>query len=47
MQRVAIVGDDIAEQLFSGRDPIGQPVTINGLAYTVVGKIRHKDQENC
>jgi putative ABC transport system permease protein len=44
--RVAIVGADISKQLFAGRDPIGQPVTLNGLGYTVVGRIRHKDQDS-
>ncbi|MBK5296522.1 MAG: ABC transporter permease [Vicinamibacteria bacterium] len=44
--RVAIVGADIAKQLFAGRDPIGQPVMVNGLGYTVVGKIRHKEQDS-
>ncbi len=46
LHRVAIVGADISKQLFAGRDPIGQPVTINGLAYTVVGRIRHKEQDS-
>ena len=46
LHRVAIVGSDISKQLFAGRDPIGQPVTINGLAYTVVGRIRHKEQDS-
>jgi putative ABC transport system permease protein len=46
VHRVAIVGDDIYKQLFAGRDGIGQPVTINGIAYTIVGKIRHKDQDS-
>ncbi len=44
--RVAIVGDDIAKQLFAGRDPLNQPVSLNGITYTVVGKIRHKDQDS-
>jgi putative ABC transport system permease protein len=44
--RVAIVGADIATQLFAGRDPIGHPVMLNGLGYTVVGKIRHKEQDS-
>ncbi len=44
--RVAILGDDIAKQLFRGRDPVGQPISINGMAYTVVGKIRHKEQDS-
>jgi putative ABC transport system permease protein len=46
VHRVAIVGDDIFKQLFGGREGIGQPVTINGVGYTVVGKIRHKDQDS-
>ena len=45
-QRVAIVGSDIARQLFAGRNPLGEPITIHGLAYTIVGKIRHKDQDS-
>jgi putative ABC transport system permease protein len=44
--RVAIVGDDIYKQLFSGRSGIGEPITINGIGYVVVGKIRHKDQDS-
>ena len=44
--RVAILGDDIAKQLFGGRDPLGQPISINGLTYTVVGTIRHKNQDS-
>ena len=44
--RVAILGDDIAKQLFANRDPLGQPITLNGVGYTVVGKIRHKDQDS-
>lgn len=46
LHRVAILGDEITKQLFAGRDPLNQPITINGVAYTVVGKIRHKDQDS-
>ena len=46
VHRVAILGDDIFKQLFGGRDGVGQPITINGVGYTVVGKIRHKDQDS-
>jgi putative ABC transport system permease protein len=46
VHRVAILGDDIFKQLFGGRDGIGQPISINGVGYTVVGKIRHKDQDS-
>src|SRR6188508_2835523 len=38
--RVAIIGADATAQLFGTRDSIGQPVYLNGLPYTVIGKIR-------
>ena len=44
--RVAIVGYDIAEQLFGHRHILGEVVTFNGVAYTVVGKIRKKEQDS-
>jgi putative ABC transport system permease protein len=45
-RRVAIIGADATEQLFAKRDSIGQRVYVNGLPYTVVGRIRHKDQDS-
>jgi len=44
--RVAIVGFDVAEQLFGKRHIVGEALTINGLPYTVVGKIRKKNQDS-
>jgi len=44
--RVAIVGFDIAEQLFGKRKIVGEQLSINGLTYTVVGKIRKKTQDS-
>jgi len=44
--RVAILGFDIADQLFGKRDTLGEVVTFNGIAYTVVGKIRKKNQDS-
>src|SRR5882724_7520328 len=44
--RVAIIGFDMAEQLFGIRDIIGERVAINGLPFTVVGKIRKKNQDS-
>src|SRR5436853_4710445 len=38
--RVAIVGADIADQLFGKRHVLGEALTLNGTPYTVVGKIR-------
>src|SRR5215831_3566448 len=44
--RIAIVGYDVAEQLFGKRHILGEVVTFNGIAYTVVGKIRKKNQDS-
>ena len=44
--RVAVVGADAASQLFGTRDSLGQTVTIGGLPYVVIGKIRKKDQDS-
>jgi len=46
VQRVAIIGADATAQLFGTRDSIGQPVHLNGVPYTVIGKIRKKDQDS-
>jgi putative ABC transport system permease protein len=44
--RVAILGADATAQLFGTRDSIGQPIELNGIPYTVIGKIRKKDQDS-
>jgi putative ABC transport system permease protein len=44
--RVAIVGFDMAEQLFGKRHILGEPLSINGFPYVVVGKIRKKQQDS-
>jgi putative ABC transport system permease protein len=44
--RVAIIGADATTQLFGTRESIGQTVEINGLPFTVIGKIRKKDQDS-
>ena len=44
--RVAIVGFDMAEQLFGKRHILAETITLNGLTYTVVGKIRKKEQDS-
>jgi putative ABC transport system permease protein len=44
--RVAIVGFDMAEQLFGKRHILGERLTFNGISYTVVGKIRKKTQDS-
>ena len=44
--RVAILGFDMAEQLFGKRNVLGEPITFNGISYTVVGKMRKKNQDS-
>ena len=44
--RVAIIGADATAQLFGTRESLGQTVYINGMPYTVIGKIRKKDQDS-
>src|SRR6266853_5621643 len=46
VSRVAIIGFDMAEQLFGKRSIVGERVAINGLPFTVVGKIRKKNQDS-
>jgi putative ABC transport system permease protein len=45
-RRVAIIGADATAQLFGTRDSLGQRVYLNGLPYTVIAKIRKKDQDS-
>ena len=44
--RVAIVGYDMADQLFGKRNIVGETLSVNGLTFTVVGKIRKKEQDS-
>ena len=44
--RVAIIGADTTTQLFGTRNSIGETVALNGVPYTVIGKIRKKDQDS-
>ena len=45
-RRVVVMGREAAKQLFADRDPIGEEVKLNGLTYTVIGKIRQKFQDS-
>jgi putative ABC transport system permease protein len=45
-RRVAIIGADATQQLFGTRDSLGEAIQINGQPYTVIGKIRKKDQDS-
>jgi putative ABC transport system permease protein len=42
--RVAVIGSDTREKLFSGRDPIGDYIRINGIRFEVIGVLEPKMQ---
>src|SRR5712691_33055 len=46
VSRVAIIRFDMAEQLFGKRRILGEAITLNGSPYTVIGKIRKKNQDS-
>jgi putative ABC transport system permease protein len=46
VSRVAIVGFDMAEQLFGKRGLLNETITLNGAPYAVIGKIRKKKQDS-
>ncbi len=45
-RRVVVIGFDASKQLFADRDPIGSQLMLNGMPYTVIGKIRKKEQDS-
>ncbi|HVF91696.1 MAG TPA: ABC transporter permease [Blastocatellia bacterium] len=45
-RRVVVIGFDVSKQLFADRDPIGAQITLNSIPYSVVGRIRNKDQDS-
>ena len=44
--RVAVIGADAGKQLFGSRESLGQTLRLNGIPYTVIGRIRKKDQDS-
>jgi len=42
---VAVVGADVVKSLFEGRDPLGQPITINGRRVLIVGVLEKKGSQ--
>jgi putative ABC transport system permease protein len=45
-RRVALVGFDMAQQLFGTRYAIGETILVNGKRFTVVGRLRKKNQDS-
>jgi len=46
LRRVVVMGADAWQQLFGAREGLGETVELNGVPYTVVGKIRKKNQDS-
>jgi putative ABC transport system permease protein len=44
--RVAILGFDVADQLFGKRPVIGETIFLNGLPFKIVGRMRKKEQDS-
>lgn len=45
-RRVVVIGFDSTTQLFATRNSIGETVQLNGIPYTVIGRVRKKDQDS-
>jgi putative ABC transport system permease protein len=45
-RRVVVIGTEASRQLFAERDPVGSVIGLNGLPYTVIGRVRKKDQDS-
>jgi putative ABC transport system permease protein len=44
--QVAVIGWEMCKQLFGERNPVGEQVLVNGTPFTIVGRIRRKDQDS-
>jgi len=45
-RRVVVIGADMCKQLFADRNPIGQSLSLSGIPYTVIGRVRKKEQDS-
>jgi putative ABC transport system permease protein len=45
-RRVAFLGTETAQQLFPGRDAVGQTIYLNDIPYTVIGVMEKKKQDS-
>ena len=45
-RRVVVIGREASKQLFADRNPVGAALKLNGLTYTVIGRIRQKFQDS-
>jgi len=44
--QVGVIGWEMSKQLFGDRDPVGEQILVNGTPFTIVGRIRRKDQDS-
>src|SRR5438552_6246206 len=45
-RRVVVIGYEASKQLFADRVPIGAEIILNAIPYTIIGKIRKKEQHS-
>src|SRR2546428_2536474 len=45
-RRVAFLGSDAKKQLFGGRPALGETIRVGNFPYTVVGVMKHKEQDS-
>lgn len=45
-RRVAFIGSDTKKQLFADREAIGATIWMNEIPYTIIGVMKHKDQNS-
>jgi len=43
-RRVAVIGDNLRKELFSGLPPVGRDIKFNGVRFTVIGVLKKKTQ---
>jgi putative ABC transport system permease protein len=45
-RRVAFLGDDAKKQLFGSRPALGETIRLNDVPYTIIGIMKHKEQDS-
>ena len=45
-RRVVVIGREASQQLFDDRNPVGSDLTLNGVSYRVIGRVRKKLQDS-
>jgi len=46
MSRVCLIGADVMETFFYGRNPVGETIYLGGIAFTVIGTINEDSEES-